>query len=213
MTKSLLTLSLIAALAAAPVFAQSNAPAEPVADEAADVVEGAEVKADVPELDMGEDPNAPAAQTGPRTYVQDGFGDWVLQCLEVPEGEDVCQMYQLLKDANGSNVAEVNIFKIKEGGRAVAGGTFIVPLETLLTQKLTVTVDGGTARRYDYSFCSQIGCYARVGFTEEDIQRFKAGAKATISLVPAVAADQKVIVEMSLSGFTSAYKAASTVTQ
>ncbi|PYG34734.1 invasion associated locus B family protein [Pelagimonas varians] len=210
MTKTLLTMSLIAALTAAPVFAQSE---EPVADEAADVVEGAEVKAAVPELDMGEDPNAAPAQTGPRTYVQDGFGDWVLQCLEVPEGDDVCQMYQLLKDANGSNVAEVNIFKIKEGGRAVAGGTFIVPLETLLTQKLTVTVDGGAARRYDYSFCSAVGCYARVGFTEEDIQRFKAGAKATISLVPAVAADQKVIVEMSLSGFTSAYKAASTITQ
>lgn len=207
MTKSLLTLSLIAAMAAAPAFAQTE---EPAAD---DVVEGAEVKAAVPELDMGEDPNAAPAQAGPKTYIKDGFGDWVLQCLEVPEGEDVCQMYQLLKDANGSNVAEVNIFKIKDGSRAVAGGTFIVPLETLLTQKLTVTVDGGTARQYDYSFCSQIGCYARIGLTEEDVQRFRAGSKATITLVPAVAANQKVSVEMSLTGFTAAYKAASTITQ
>ncbi|MGH1413420.1 MAG: invasion associated locus B family protein [Pelagimonas sp.] len=206
MNKSLLTISLIAALSAAPVFAQSEEPS------AEDVAEGAVIKADVPELDMGEDPNAPKP-TGPKTYVKDGFGDWVLQCLEVPEGDDVCQMYQLLKDANGTSVAEVNIFKIQDGGQAVAGGTFIVPLETLLPQKLTVTVDGGSARRYDYSFCSQIGCYARVGLTAQDIQRFKAGAKATITLVPAVAANKKVSVEMSLKGFTAAYKAASTIAQ
>ncbi|WP_299934183.1 invasion associated locus B family protein [uncultured Pelagimonas sp.] len=214
MNKPLLTMSLIAAMAAAPVFAQSEEPVQPVADEAADVEEGAVIKADVPELDMGEDPNAPKPQqSGPTTYTQDGFGDWQLQCLEVTDGDDVCQMYQLLKDSAGNSVAEVNIFKIKDGGQAVAGGTFIVPLETLLPQKLTITVDGGSARRYDYSFCSQIGCYARVGLTAEDIQRYKAGAKAEILIVPAVAANKKVVVEMSLKGFTAAYKAASTVAQ
>lgn len=208
MNKPLLTMSLIAAMAAAPVFAQSEEPAAPAVE---DVAEGAVIKADVPELDMGE---APAAKpTGPRTYVKDGFGDWVLQCLEVADGDDVCQMYQLLKDAGGSPVAEVNIFKIKEGARAVAGGTFIVPLETLLPKKLSVSVDGGAARLYDYSFCSQIGCYARVGLTNEDVQRLKAGAKATITLVPALAPDKKVVLDMSLSGFTSAYKAASSIQQ
>lgn len=209
MNKPLLTMSLIAAMTAAPAFAQSE---EPAADPAADVAEGAVVKADVPDLDMGEDPSE-AKPSGPRTYTQDGFDDWVLRCLEVPEGTDVCQMYQLLKDEAGSSVAEVNIFKIKDGGQAVAGGTFIVPLETLLPQKLTITVDGGGARRYDYSFCSQIGCYARVGLTNEDINRFKAGAVAQVSIVPAIAPDKKVTVEMSLKGFTAAYKAASFIQQ
>ncbi|MEN9062894.1 MULTISPECIES: invasion associated locus B family protein [Ponticoccus] len=230
MTKPLLLLSLIAALGAGPAFAQSDdapaadpatdAPAtEPAADPAADPA--SEPAADpAPStnigggLDLGEEgAEAPAGQQGPRTYIKETFNDWSLQCIEVPEGDDVCQMYQLLKDANGASVAEASIFKLSNGGRAVAGGTFVVPLETLLTQKLTVQVDNGAERRFDFSFCAQVGCYARVGFTAEDIQRFKAGAKAVVTIVPALAPDQKVSVEMSLSGFTAAYDASSALSQ
>ncbi len=212
MTRTLLLLSTIAALAGLPLAAQETAGEAPAAE------------TDAPQvgnigggLDLGEDvtdsPNAGGAPRQAGTYIKETFQDWSLQCLEVPEGEDVCQMYQLLKDANGASVAEVSIFKLIDGGQVEAGGTFVVPLETLLTQKLTIAVDSGQARRYDYSFCSQIGCFARVGLTAEDIRRFKAGAKATITLVPALAPDQRVAVTMSLSGFTAAYDAASAVRQ
>lgn len=122
-------------------------------------------------------------------------------------------MYQLLTTAEGASVAEVSIFQLKDAGQAVAGGTFVVPLETLLTQKLRISVDGSKARIYDYSFCNQIGCYARVGFTQEDVNRFKAGAKATVTLIPALAPDQKVELNMSLSGFTAAFDASTAMTQ
>jgi invasion protein IalB len=228
MTKPLLLLSLIAALGAAPAFAQTadapeaDAPAadpatpatEPAADPAAPAADPAPSTNIGGGLDLGEEGAGAAAQNqGPRTYIKETFDDWALQCIEVPEGEDVCQMYQLLKDENGSNVAEASIFKLSNGGRAVAGGTFVVPLETLLTQKLTVQVDSGAERRFDFSFCAPVGCYARVGFTAEDIQRFKAGAKAVVTIVPALAPDQKVAVEMSLAGFTAAYDAASALRQ
>ena len=202
MTRSLLLLSLVAALGAAPAFAQTTT--EPA--EGSTNIGGA--------LDLGEDANAPAgAAQQPETYIKETIGDWSLQCIKVPEGEEVCQMYQLLKDPNGASVAEVSIFKLENGGRAIAGGTFVVPLETLLTQKLTVAVDGGQARRYDYSFCAPIGCYARVGFTAEDIAGFKAGKSGTVTLVPALAPDQKVSVTMSLNGFTAAFDKASSLKQ
>lgn len=210
MKKPLLLLSLIAAMGGAPAFAQSDDAAAPAA----------EAPASDPDsqigggLDLGEETGAaPAQQEGPRTYIKETFNDWALQCIEVPEGGDVCQMYQLLKDANGSNVAEVSIFQLANGGRAVAGGTFVVPLETLLTQKLSISVDGGAERRFDFSFCAPVGCYARVGFTGEDIQRFKAGAKAVVTIVPALAPDQKVNVDMSLSGFTAAFDQTSQLNQ
>ena len=87
----------------------------------------------------------------------------------------------------------------------------VVPLETALPQQITLSVDGGKARRYPYSFCSQVGCYARVGFTSEDIASFKLGNAATVTIVPALAPDQKVELVLSLTGFTAAYDNASIV--
>ncbi|WP_375256902.1 invasion associated locus B family protein [Citreimonas sp.] len=216
MKHPLITMSIMAALAGAPALAQdTETQDQPTA--APETTEAPAADAQAPTnrstiggpLDLGEG-NAPSE---PQTYVKETFDDWALQCIEVQDGEEICQMYQLLEDAGGSSVAEASIFKLENGGQAVAGGTFVVPLETLLTQKLTISVDGGEPRRYDFSFCNPIGCYARVGFTQADIDRFRAGATARVRIVPALAPDQEVVVEMSLAGFTNAYDAASSLSQ
>ncbi|KAA8605591.1 invasion protein [Salipiger aestuarii] len=169
------------------------------------------------DLTLGEtEGTAPAQPAAPETYIKTSHGDWQLQCLRVPEGtdaEDPCQMYQLLKDGNGGNVAEVSLFRLENGGQVAAGGTFVVPLETLLTQKLSVAVDGAQAKRYDFSFCTQVGCYARVGFTADEIAQFKAGNTAKITIAPALAPDQKVELTMSLAGFTAAIEETSQLRQ
>ena len=84
-------------------------------------------------------------------------------------------------------------------------GGFIVPLGTLLTEKLTIQVDSAQAKRYDLSFCVQIGCYARVGFTEAEVNAFRRGQVARVTITPFQAPDQRVTVNMSLAGFTAAY--------
>lgn len=152
-----------------------------------------------------------APQVG-ATYVVGEEGDWTVQCLNAPEGqEDPCQLYQLLRDQAGNAVAEVSIFRLPSGGNVEAGATFVVPLETLLTSQLTVSVDGGKAKRYPYSFCNQIGCYARVGLLKEDVAGYKRGAKAVVTLVPFAAPDQKVSLDMSLTGFTAGLDRASVI--
>ena len=164
------------------------------------------------DLSLGEE-----AQPEPvigQLYVKEAVGDWQMRCVKGEEGtEDPCQMYQLMDDGEGSPVAEVSIFRLKDGGRAKAGATIVVPLETSLPQQITLSVDGGNARRYPYSFCSQVGCYARVGFTSEDIASFKRGNAATVTIVPALAPDQKVELALSLTGFTAAYDNVSIVEQ
>ena len=211
---ALWALPLVAGLSAAPAFAQDSAqsseqPAEQPAEQSQSPVGGA--------LSMGEsDADATPGNPQTETYTKSTHGDWDVQCLRVPEGtnaEDPCQMYQLLKDENGGDVAEVSVFRLQNGGQVVAGGTFVVPLETLLTQKLSISVDGGQAKRYDFSFCTQVGCYARVGFTADDIARFKAGSAATVAIVPALAPDQRVELEMSLSGFTASFDETSELRQ
>ncbi|MFD1341844.1 invasion associated locus B family protein [Litorisediminicola beolgyonensis] len=157
-------------------------------------------------LDLGQTDGeaAPAAQEDP-SYIKAETGDWRVECLRVPEGQtEPCQLYQLLEGADGASVAEARLFKV-EGGEVAGGANIIVPLETLLTQKLAIQVDGGATKRYDFAFCTQIGCLARIGFTAQDIAAFKAGNVAKVSIVPALAPDQRVTVEMSLSGFTAGF--------
>lgn len=157
------------------------------------------------ELSLGE-----AADGEPgvgETYVASEHGDWELRCVRTAEGTDPCQLYQLLLDGEGNAVAEISLFDLPEGGQAAAGATIVTPLETLLTQQLTLSVDGGTAKRYPFTFCSQIGCFARVGFTAEEVDQFRRGNAATMVIVPAAAPDQTVDLTVSLTGFTAGFEA------
>ena len=153
---------------------------------------------------------AATAASGPQVgqpYVRETFGDWSLRCLKAEAGElDPCQLYQLLEDADGNAVAEFSTFPLPAGGQAAAGATIVVPLETLLTAQLRLTVDNGEPKVYPYTFCNAAGCVARVGFTEAEVNQLKRGAAAKLRMVPAAAPDQEVVLDMSLSGFTAGFQ-------
>ena len=213
MTRPLFLLTTVASLALSGLaFAQETDPAEETPAQETPAEETPAPGADLSVLDTGEAVNEGVGQRD-NTYIKTTHGDWAVQCLRVQEGPEPCQMYQLLQDENGGNVAEVSIFRLNNGGQVAAGGTFVVPLETLLTEKLNVRVDSGQAKRYDFSFCTQVGCYARVGFTAEDVAAFRRGNVANVTIVPALAPDQRVTVTMSLSGFTAAYEEISALQQ
>ena len=158
------------------------------------------------DLDLGT-PVQAELQVG-QPYIREEHGDWALRCLKAAEGDaDPCQLYQLLFDNDGNSVAEISLFPLPDGGRAAAGATIVVPLETLLTQQLTLSVDGGEARRYAFTFCNTAGCVARVGFTSAELDQFKRGNAATLRMVPAAAPDQEVLLNVSLTGFTAGFEA------
>ena len=151
-----------------------------------------------------------------QAYVFETHGDWAQRCIKAPEGEpERCDLYQLLTDGNGAAVAEFTLTRLPEGAREVAGQslvagiTVVAPLETLLTQQLTLSVDSGEARRYPFAFCNAGGCVARIGFTQPEVDAFKRGAAAKVRLVPAAAPDENVVLNVSLSGFTNGYNALS----
>lgn len=155
-------------------------------------------------LDLGE-PAGDENVLG-RPYVREVSGDWEIRCVRTGNpDEDPCQLYQLLRDRGDNPVAEISIFRLPEGGQAAAGANVIVPLETLLTAKMTISVDGTQGKRYDYSFCNTVGCFARIGLTPDDVNSFKRGATAAIQLRPFAAPDQIVTALMSLTGFTAGF--------
>ncbi|MEY4984191.1 MAG: hypothetical protein RIR62_2457 [Pseudomonadota bacterium] len=141
------------------------------------------------------------------SYTMAAFELWEQRCVRTETGDDPCQLYQLLKDANGTSVAEFNMFALPDGGEAVAGATIIAPLETLLTAGLRISIDGAEAKVYPFTFCARIGCVARVGFTAAELDGFKKGAKAVVTIVPAIAPNETVPLEVSLKGFTAGYEA------
>lgn len=183
-------------------------PADTTADASPAATEGAATEAtteQTPEgLSMGEDvvdENAPGT-----TYVLEQIGDWELRCVRVPEGQkEPCQLFQLLKDDQGTAISEINFVTLAKGGQAVAGATIVVPLETLLTKQVTLSVDDGAKKRYPFRFCNQTGCYSQVGFSNADVAAFKRGAAATLTIVPVFAPDKTIAAKLSLDGFTKAY--------
>ncbi|WP_420005937.1 invasion associated locus B family protein [Arenibacterium sp. LLYu02] len=208
MLKSLTSASFVALLAAtSPLFAQDTAE-QPAAETAEAPVATADQV-----LDLGT-PADGALSVGNR-YSKEKFGDWDLACVKTDTDQDPCSLLQVLVDEEGGPVAEVTMFRIDNsaGGLAVAGATVVAPLETLLPAGLTISVDGAPGKRYNFSFCTQVGCIAQIGLTEADINAFKQGKQAIFSLRPAPNPDKVVSVPMSLNGFTSGYEAVDVVKQ
>ena len=213
MPKLLYTLPLLATLGfATATFAQDDT-ATTTEDTASESTETTAAETDVETtsddtgadtgLDMGQE-----VEDDP-TYVKEEYGDWQLKCFRSEAEEDPCQMFQLLREDAGNPIAEFSIFRLPDGSQAAAGATVVVPLGTLLTEQLKISVDGGKAKGYSYSFCSLVGCYARIGLTQADVDAFKRGVTANLTITPAQAPDQKVTIKASLKGFTAAFENAS----
>lgn len=206
MFKSIIGLGSVAALLiATAATAQETTTEDPKPEsEQTGAIEGSEA------LDLGE-PVAEGPKLGER-YSKEKFGDWDLACIKTEEEQDPCSLLQVMTDPQNNPMAEISLFRLAGNQAAVAGATIVVPLETLLPAQLTVSVDGGPGKRYNYSFCNPIGCVAQIGLTQTDIDAMKKGAKATVSLVPAPAPDQTISLDLSLSGFTAGYDVVDVVT-
>ena len=190
-------LALLLALAA-PLSAQTTE--DPATEDATTEVAPADAADD---LAMG----VPTENAGP--YVKATFEAWEQRCMKTEAGIEPCELYTLLKDDQGSAVAEFSIYGLPPGteGPAVAGANFMAPLETLLTAGISLQIDAAEAKAYPFSVCSTAGCMARLGFTAEEIEALKQGGEVTITLVPFIAPDQKVTLKMSLKGFTAGLEA------
>ncbi|WP_109464533.1 invasion associated locus B family protein [Albibacillus kandeliae] len=155
------------------------------------------------QLDLGT-PVTDGPQLGQR-YSKEKLGDWDLACIKTDGEQDPCSLLQVLHDDKNNPIAEFSLFRIDNGSQAVAGATVIVPLETLLPAQLTIAVDDNLGKRYNYTFCNQIGCVAQIGLTEADITSLKKGSSAKITIRPAPAPDQAINLTLSLKGFTAGY--------
>lgn len=181
--------------------AAAPAPAATDAAPAADAAPVADAQAAAPAEAQ------PAAPAQPEVYAKATYDDWTLQCAKSPDGKDPCQMYQVLKDDKGGSVADITVIDLPEGNPAAAGVTIMVPIQTLLSANLVMQIDNNKPLVYAYSFCDarMMGCFARFGVSPAELDMLKKGNKATISITPLAAPNQKVQASLSLKGFTKAF--------
>lgn len=185
---------------AAAESATGTTPATPAAPAATD----APAAAASSEASAAPAPAAPAdgePKVG-QSYVKESFGDWQMRCIKTQDNKDPCELYQLLKDAQGGAVAEASLVPVT--GEVAAIVTYVAPLETDLQQGLRLKIDNNPEQGYPFMVCAQIGCISRVGLTAADLNSYKRGNSGSISLHPFGAPkEQSVKLTLSLKGFTA----------
>lgn len=151
---------------------------------------------------------APAIQQGGSDLVKvtrTTVGAWEVACP--PEGKN-CAMAQVGNDASGTPVLEMVVRKLDEplevGERtAIAVLDVITPLGVVLTEGLSVQIDGGAQESAPFQICTEQGCLVREPIDDGLVARFKRGNSAVISVIAANQGEVKAT--LSLSGFTKAY--------
>lgn len=196
MTRSLFALSLIAALAAAPVMAQQ---ADTEAEAEAAPAETAEAAPAQP----------PRMKTEEEAVVGEPYGriegDWRVVCQKTLSGEDPCRMGQLLRDEAGNPVIEVEVSRFKGGNAPDAVMVINTPVGTILTEGVTLTIDTSKPAKVPFFYCDGQVCVSRVNLRDADAAAFKRGNMAKVTIVPVTNPGTPVSVDMPLTGFTASY--------
>lgn len=149
---------------------------------------------------------APAAEAqAVREVKKATHGAWDVICAE---GQDICVMRQIGKDAKGNEVLAVTVRALKgvkaENGQPVpALIDIIAPLGVALRAGLRVKIDAGKERAAPYDICLANGCLVREPMSEEFLASFRNGTKAVMTLVAPQQGD--ISVTISLKGFTKAF--------
>ncbi len=174
------------------------------------VSDDAETEADTPTDDAKSEDDAtteagqPDQQALGQPYVAEVTGDWQIECLRTTLEADPCRLVQILLD-QGNPTVRVEVVALPEGSPAPAVATFYSPLETLLSEQLALSVDGGPQSKHMFNYCTPQFCIAQVPFASNAVTAFKRGNVAEAAIVPLQAPDQQAKLKMSLTGFTAGY--------
>lgn len=127
---------------------------------------------------------------------------WFKACQKQGEN-DTCITQNILLAGNGQLITAVNLLDIK-GKNAQKVLQVTVPIGRLIAPGIGMSIDGGQTRKIDYSICFADRCIAEAPLTDAMIASYKKGGKVTFTSINFQR--QRNPVEVSLSGFTSAFE-------
>lgn len=130
-------------------------------------------------------------------------GDWTVICFGVAH-EKTCGMSQPVFNAEGNNVAQVELFRLPDNDDFEYGAIVVTPLETWLEPGLILRIDNGDVHRYPYRYCFDQGCVVQLGLTQDQIDSMRLGLVVHLRLFKESLPDAPVDLQVSLTGFTGA---------
>ena len=133
------------------------------------------------------------------------FTDWTLVCVPQDDGEKTCNIRQIVLNAQGEQASFVEVFKVTDNPNFSSGAVIVMPLGVSLDDGLELQVDSALPRRYSFQYCAETGCFSRIGFTDNELQRMMRGAIMKMTVYSVFSGPGLVELEVSLSGFTDAY--------
>lgn len=145
---------------------------------------------------------APAAPVAPVPQpVPETFDKWQVICRQDGAGKQACQMQQVLRDNNTSQLAFAIRPPAAAGQRPVA--TVIPPWGALLARGIDLQIDANPAVRVPIRVCLPSGCVADFTLVEAMEQQMQKGTNLKITM--AAANGQATSLEVPLAGFGKAY--------
>ena len=128
-------------------------------------------------------------------------GDWTLTCFGTGVGR-TCGMTQAVLNQEGTNVAQVEMFRLPDNPNFEFGAIVVTPLETWLEPGLILRIDNGDVHRYPYRYCFDQGCVVQLGLTGEQIDAMRLGLIVHLRIFKESFPDDPVDLQLSLAGFT-----------
>jgi invasion protein IalB len=150
---------------------------------------------------IGADQNVQPGQI----YLKEKSGAFEIRCIKATEGNDPCQLYQLLNGPSGNPIAEISLFHLPGGGAAVLGAEAITPLGTLLTAGLGFQIGEAAPKSYPFNWCMGDGCVSRLGFTGLELEALKRGNEATLVIYSIEQPNEPIQIKLSLDGFSDGF--------
>jgi len=145
------------------------------------------------------------AVDGP-TSLTETYKSWIVRCATPSAGKDqpsptrICEMAQELRQQKSGQLLLAMALQPDIHGASL---TFIAPFGLLLSEGIKVAVDGNTVAQGGFRTCLPRGCVSTINLAQEVLDRFSAGAEATITMRGVKG--RKITLTLSLSGFTAAW--------
>ena len=138
----------------------------------------------------------------------DTFGDWVYTCGPAPQGQKpscfISQTLTLKKEGKAMRrMLTMNVATRRDdtGPRVV----LFVPWGVDVQKKIRIQVDEGAAWETAIQTCVQAGCRSMFNLRDQAVTAFVAGVKAKVAFW--TLGGQRIVVDVSLWGFTAGLKA------
>ena len=136
------------------------------------------------------------------------FGDWFVRCEARGEGQgELCYLHQTINYSKGDVSGMLLDIKIGALGEGKELYTIIMlPLGLSLPSGAIMQVDNGESTPLTIQTCTNDGCRSVAPVSDDLLWGFREGELLKVGFVP-FGGTKTAVVEVSLTGFTAAYKA------